>query len=266
MIMLTAMNYKNIKIELNGSTAILTLHRPEVLNALNAEIKEEASKALKELNDNPNILAIILTGSGEKAFSAGADINELKNLTPMEGLERSLSGQKLSLQIESLDKPVIAAVNGFALGGGCELALACDIRIASEKAKFGQPEVNLGIIPGFGGTQRLPRIVGKGKAMELILTGDIIDAQEALRIGLVEKIAPPEKLMETAKEMAQKIAAKGPIAIKLCKKAIHEGLQMDIDRGLALESSYFGAVCSTKDKLEGLSAFLEKRKPQFKGE
>jgi enoyl-CoA hydratase len=264
--MLTAVNYKNIKIEQEGVTAILTLHRPDVLNALNAELKEETAKALKELNRDPNILVIIMTGSGEKAFSAGADLNELKKLTAVEGLERSLSGQKLSLQMESLDKPIIAAINGYALGGGCELALACDIRIASEKAKLGQPEVNLGIIPGFGGTQRLPRVVGKGKAMELILTGDIIDAQEALKIGLVEKVVPPEKLMETAKEMAQKIASKGPIAIRLSKKAIHEGLQMDLDRGLALESSYFGAVCSTQDKLEGISAFLEKRKPQFKGE
>lgn len=258
--------YKNIQVQLDGSVAVITLNRPDVLNALNAEAKHELSQALDELDKNRAVRAIVLTGGGEKAFSAGADINELKALDAQSGMERALSGQKLSKQIERLGKPVIAAINGYALGGGCELALACDIRIASEKAKLGQPEVNLGLIPGFGGSQRLPRLVGKGKAMELILTGDVLDAAESHKIGLVEKVVPHEKLMEAAKEMAAKIASKGPAAIRLSKKAIHEGLQVDLDRGLELEAAYFGAVCATKDKLEGTSAFLEKRKPDFKGE
>jgi enoyl-CoA hydratase len=258
--------YKNIEIKIEEPLAILTLNRPSALNALNAETKEELSKVLEELNRDPKVRVIIMTGSGEKAFCAGADIGELKELSPLAGMELALLGQKLSKQIEALDKPVIAAINGYALGGGCELAMACDIRIASEKAKLGQPEVNLGLTPGFGGTQRLPRLVGKGKALELLLTGDMIDAHEAHRIGLVEKVVPHEALLEAAKEMALKIASKGPIAVRLCKKAVHEGLQVDLDRGLEIEAAYFSAICSTKDKLEGTAAFLEKRKPHFKGE
>lgn len=257
--------YGNLKVETEGPVAIVSINRPEVLNALNAEAKAELSALLDELNHSAEVAVIILTGEGEKAFSAGADITQLKNMTPLEALERSAAGQALSKKIETLDKPIIAAINGYALGGGCELAMACDIRIASENAKLGQPEVNLGIIPGFGGTQRLPRLVGKGKAMELILTGDMIDAAEALRIGLVEKVVSRETLLQSAKEMALKIASKGPIAIAFSKKAIHEGLQIDLNSGLSLEAAYFAAVSSTEDKREGTIAFLEKRKPTFKG-
>lgn len=257
--------YKNLKIEIEGPVAIITLSRPEVHNALNAETKAELASLLQVLNEDSKVRVIIITGAGEKAFCAGADINELKGLTPLEGLERVATGQALSKQIEALDKPVIAAINGYALGGGCELALACDIRIASENAKLGQPEVNLGLIPGFGGTQRLPRLVGKGKAMEIIFTGDMLDAKEALRIGLVERVVSRETLLPAAKEMAVKIASKAPQAIRFSKKAIHEGLQVDLDRGLSLEASYFSTICSTQDKLEGTSAFLEKRTPNFQG-
>jgi len=258
--------YKHLKVETTGPVALVTISRPDVLNALNHEAKMELSALLAALNKDAEVRAIIITGEGEKAFSAGADIGELKTLTPLGGLERAFQGQELSKQIEQLDKPVIAAINGYALGGGCELALACDIRVASDKAKLGQPEVNLGLTPGFGGTQRLPRLIGKGKAMELILTGDMIDAQEALRIGLVQKVVPHNELITAAKEIGAKIASKGPLAISFAKKAIHEGLQVDLDRGLKLEATYFSAICSTKDKTEGTAAFLEKRAPKFKGE
>lgn len=256
-------DYKNLKIAQEGPVAVITISRSEVLNALNQETKEELSQLLQALNQDKTIRAIILTGSGEKAFCAGADIAELKSLDSKSGKARAIAGQKLTKQIDALDKPVIAAVNGYALGGGCELAMACDFRIASENAKFGQPEVNLGLIPGFGGTQRLPRLIGKGKAMELILTGDIIDAQVALRIGLVQHVVASEKLLETAKEIALKIASKGPIAIKLSKKAIHDGLQLNLSDGLNLEAELFAQICQTNDKAEGTAAFLEKRKPNF---
>lgn len=257
--------YKNILVDIKGHLGIITLNRPDKLNALNEETQKEIGLALTEMEKTYQVSAIAITGTGDKAFCAGADIGELQVLNGVSGYNKAHHGQGLLFQIEHLDKPVIAAINGFSLGGGCELALACDMRIAGEKAKFGQPEVNLGIIPGFGGTQRLPRIVGKGKAMELILTGDMIDANEALRIGLIEKVVPHEKLMDTVKEIAEKIAAKGPLAIKLAKKAIHEGLQTDLERGCELEALYFSTICSTEDITEGTTAFLEKRKADFKG-
>lgn len=257
--------YKNICTKIEGHLGIITINRPDKLNALNDETCKEIALALKELEKQPDVAVIALTGSGDKAFCAGADIGELQVLNGVTGYKKAHNGQELLFQIERLEKPVIAAINGFALGGGCELAIACDIRIASDKAKFGQPEVNLGIIPGFGGTQRLPRLVGKGKAMEMILTGDIIDANEALRIGLLNTIVPHDKLLDSIKEMAEKIATKGPLAIQFAKLAIHEGLQVDIERGCELEAIYFGTICSTEDKTEGTSAFLEKRKANFKG-
>lgn len=257
--------YKNLLLEKEGVLGTIFLNRPDKLNALNEETKMEIAQAVEALNKDGSVRVIILTGTGEKAFCAGADINELKNLNGMAGQETAMKGQKLALTIEHLEKPVIAAINGYALGGGCELAMACDIRIASENARFGQPEVNLAILPGFGGTQRLPRLVGKGKAMEMILTGDQITAQEALQIGLVDKVVPPGKALEAAKEMGKKIASKGPLAIQMAKQAIHMGLQVDLDRGCHIEALYFGAVCSTEDKTEGCSAFLEKRQPNFRG-
>jgi len=258
--------YKNLKIGQEGTVAVITIVRPEVLNALNQKTIEELSRAFQQLNQDKTVRAIILTGAGDKAFCAGADIAELNGLSLESGRARALTGQNLTKEIEQLDKPVIAAINGFSLGGGNELAMACDIRIASEKAKFGQPEVNLGLIPGYGGTQRLARLVGKGKAMELIFTGDIIDAQSALRIGLAEHVVLHEKLMETAQEMALKIASKGPIAIKMAKRAIQEGLQTNLSEGLMLEADLFAEICTTQDKSEGTAAFLEKRKPNFTGE
>lgn len=257
--------YKNITITVEGSLGLITINRPDKLNALNNETCKEIGLALSELENETKVAAIAITGAGDKAFCAGADIIELQVQNGVTGYEKAHQGQNLLYKIEHLAKPVIAAINGFALGGGCELIMGCDIRIASEKAKLGQPEVNLGIIPGFGGTQRLPRLVGKGKAMELILTGDIIDVNEAFRIGLVDKVTPHEKLMETVKEIAEKIALKAPLAIKYAKRAIHEGLQVDLERGCELEALYFSTICSTEDKTEGTTAFLEKRKAKFTG-
>lgn len=259
------MSFKNLIVEQDGNLAIVYVNRPEALNALNYATVQDLQQAFAQLENNDEIDVIILTGAGEKAFVAGADIGSMKDFEPLEGKEFASFGQKVFAEIENNKKPVIAAVNGFALGGGCELAMACDIRIASEKAKFGQPEVNLGVIPGFAGTQRLPRLVGKGIAKELIYTADIIDAQEALRIGLVNKVVPADKLLDAAREMAQKIAAKAPIAIRLAKQAINEGLEMDVDRGYAHEANCFGFCFATEDQKEGMSAFLEKRKAEFKG-
>ena len=259
------MDFKNILIERKDELEVITINRPNVLNALNDETISELHRGLREIFKDEQVRVVILTGAGEKAFVAGADIGELKVCNALSGHRKSINGQRLLYHIENMEQVAIAAINGFALGGGCELALACDIRIASENAKLGQPEVNLGLIPGYGGTQRLARLVGKGKAKELIFTGDMVDASEALRIGLVEKVVPQAELLKTAKEMAHKIISKGPLAIKAAKRAINLGLDVDLKSGLEYEAMEFSAICATEDKTEGTSAFLEKRKPDFRG-
>ncbi len=259
------MDYKNIKFEKDGPVAVVTIDRPKVLNALNNETIGELDHCFTAIADDDSVLCVILTGGGEKSFVAGADINELAVADLVSGRANSDRGQALLFKIENLPQPVIAAVNGFALGGGCEIALACDIRLASEKVKIGQPEVSLGVIPGYGGTQRLSRLVGRGKAKQMILTGDHINAGEALRIGLVDEVCPPEELMDKAREMAQKIASKGPLAIKAAKEAINLGLDVDLKSGCEHEAALFAGVCASEDKTEGMKAFLEKRKAEFKG-
>ncbi|MEW9096343.1 MAG: short-chain-enoyl-CoA hydratase [Clostridiaceae bacterium] len=257
------MEFNNVLLEKEGNIAVVTINRPNALNALNSETLKELDIIIDNLADDEEVLAVILTGAG-KAFVAGADITEMKDLNTVQGRKFGLLGNKVFRKLETLEKPVIAAVNGFALGGGCEISIACDIRIASQKAKFGQPEVGLGITPGFGGTQRLPRLVGASMAKQLIFTGEIIGAEEALRIGLVNKIVEPEKLMDEAREMAKKIAGNAPIAVRLCKAAINRGVQCDIDTGIAYEAEVFGECFSTEDQKEGMTAFVEKRDKCFK--
>jgi len=260
------MDYSNILVTREENIAIVTFNRPKVLNALNHVTMEELSTVIDELGNDRNVLCIILTGAGEKAFIAGADINELRAIaSAADGAHFAAKGQRILFKIENLDKPVIAAINGYALGGGCELAMACDIRIAADSAKLGQPEINRGLIPGYGGTQRLPRLVGKGRAKWLILTGDMISAQEALRIGLVDFVVPAPELMNTAKELAGKIASKAPLALAWAKRSINVGTETDLVTACAYEASQFGLVCGTEDRVEGTTAFLEKRPPQFKG-
>lgn len=254
---------KNIILEKENNVAIVKMNRPKALNALNSETLKELECVVDEIANDENIYAVVITGEG-KAFVAGADITEMKDLNTIEGRKFGILGNRVFRKIELLEKPVIAAINGFALGGGCELSMACDIRIASSKAKFGQPEVGLGITPGFGGTQRLARLVGQGMAKQLIFTADIIKAEEALRIGLVNSVVEPEELIETAMAMANKIAANAPIAVQLCKTAINRGLQADIDTGLMYEAEAFGACFSTEDQKEGMTAFVEKRDKCFK--
>ncbi len=257
-------DFENILLERDGAVGIITLNRPKVLNALNAALLDEVSAALTELERDRSVLAIIITGSGEKAFAAGADIGELNALENAgAGTHKARHGQLVTRKIEELRKPVIMAVNGFALGGGCELAMAGDIMIASENAKFGQPEVNLGLIPGFGGSQRTTRLVGKGMAAYLCLTGEAIDAAEALRIGLVQRVVPLANLMDEAKRIANTIASKAPLAITMCKRAINGGAHLSIDDALKMEAQQFGILVDTKDFREGTSAFLEKRKPNW---
>ncbi|QAT39289.1 short-chain-enoyl-CoA hydratase [Clostridium sp. JN-9] len=257
------MEFNNVVLEKSGKIAVVKINRPKALNALNTETLKELDIVITELEHDKNIFAVILTGEGEKAFVAGADITEMKDLSSIEGRNFGILGNKVFRRLENLDKPVIAAVNGFALGGGCELAMSCDIRIASTKAKFGQPEVGLGITPGFGGTQRLARLVGLGAAKELIYTAKVIKADEAYRIGLVNKVVEPEKLMDEAKELANTITAQAPIAVKLCKSAINRGIQCDIDTATAYESEVFGECFSTEDQKEGMTAFVEKREKSF---
>jgi len=259
------MSYENIIFEKKGKIGYVTINRPKVLNALNRAVMTELNDVFSKIKDDSEVFAVILTGAGEKSFVAGADINELAVQGPVEGADFALWGQGVLNLIENLGKPVIAAVNGFALGGGCELAMACNIRIASENAKFGQPEVNLGIIPGYGGTQRLPRLVGKGRALELILTGELIGADEAYRIGLVNKVVPLTELMSSAEKMANTILSKGPIAVKFAIEAVNHGLSGTLAEGLLLEARLFGLIASTEDKIEGTKAFIEKRKTEFKG-
>ncbi|GFZ32534.1 short-chain-enoyl-CoA hydratase [Clostridium zeae] len=260
------MELKNVILEKEGNIAIVTINRPKALNALNSETLKDIDTVVSELEKDKEVYAVILTGAGEKSFVAGADISEMKDLNEEQGREFGALGNKVFRRLEVLDKPVIAAISGFALGGGCELAMACDIRIASVKAKFAQPESGLGITPGFGGTQRLPRIVGLGKAKELIYTGDIINAEEALRIGLVNKVVALESLMDEAKALANKIAQNAPIAVKLCKDAIDRGMQVSIDEAIVIEAEDFGKCFATEDQKEGMTAFVERREKNFKNQ
>lgn len=258
------MNYQNILFEIKNHTGLVTINRPDKLNALNGQTISELEDVFHSIKNNPDIFVIVITGSGEKAFVAGADIGELNKLDVISAKEFSEKGNRVFRQIETLDKPVIAAVNGFALGGGCELALACHIRIASENAKFGQPEVNLGIIPGYGGTQRLARVVNSARALEMILTGDMVSAEEALRIGLVNKVYPQTDLIVKTLELADKISSKGQQAIRFALKAVKATDNISLSEGLAYEASLFALTCGTEDFKEGTAAFLEKRKPDFK--
>ena len=255
----------NVLYEKKGGIAHVTVNRPKVLNALNTPTWADLRKAFEEARDDSAIRGVILTGAGDKAFIAGADISELAHVTGVEAAQSSRFGQEVLDLIENLGKPVIAAVNGFALGGGCETAMACTIRIAVETAKFGQPEVALGLIPGGGGTQRLPRLVGKGRALQLILSADMVSAQEAYRIGLVNEIVPAGQLIARAEAILQKIASNAPIAIRFALEATNKGMETSQGEGLLLEAAYFGLCAATEDKKEGTSAFLEKRAPQFHG-
>jgi enoyl-CoA hydratase len=255
----------NVRTENRDGVLVITIDRPKVLNALNAQTVAEIGQAFAAARDDASVKAVILTGGGEKAFVAGADINELATMTPIAGKDIASRGQETFSAIERFPKPVIAAVNGFALGGGCELALACHIRIASEKAQMGLPEVTLGIIPGYGGTQRMARLLGKAKALELILTGDRINAAEAERIGLVNKVVPADQLMATAEEMARKIASRGPLAVRAAIEAVMSGSEMPFEEGQFLEATLFGLLASTEDMKEGMGAFLEKRTANFTG-
>ncbi len=257
--------FENLLVEISEGIAQVTVNRPKALNALNEQTLKELLDCFQGLENDAAVQVVILTGSGEKAFVAGADIAYMKELSAVAARDFALLGQQVMNGIEQLTKPVIAAVNGFALGGGCELALACDIRLASENARFGQPEVNLGVIPGFAGTQRLPRLIGKGRAKELLFTGDMIKAQEAFRLGLVNRVLSPEELLEAAQTMAKKIAAKGPLAIRLCKDAVDNGMEMDSLKACRYEADQFALCFATEDQREGMAAFLEKRPAEFQG-
>ncbi len=259
------MAYETLMYEVKEGIAYITINRPKVLNALNDTVINELEHAFAAARDDNEVRAVIITGAGEKAFVAGADITHLVNLDTLQGKGFARKGQEVFRAIEHLGKPVIAAINGFALGGGCELAMACTLRVASTNAKLGQPEVNLGIIPGYGGTQRLSRLVGKGRAMELILTGRMVDAQEAYQIGLVNKVVEPERLIEEAEKLAKTIMSKGPVAVRLAMEAVNRGIEVSLEEGLCIEADLFGLCCSTEDKIEGTKAFLEKRKPSFQG-
>jgi enoyl-CoA hydratase len=256
---------ENLLYEKKAAIAAVTLNRPKVLNALNRQTWKELRTVFEDARDDPEIRGAILTGAGDKAFIAGADIGELAHVTAVEAEQSSSYGQAVLDLIENLGKPVIAAVNGYALGGGCETAMACTIRLAAEHAKFGQPEVTLGLIPGGGGTQRLPRLVGKGRALQLILSGGMIDAQEAHRIGLVNEVVPAGDLLTRAEAMLKQIFANAPIAVKFSMEAVNRGLETNLADGLSLEASLFGLCAGTDDKAEGTSAFLAKRAPQFNG-
>jgi len=259
------MSYETLLFAVRDGVAVLTINRPDKLNALNDQVVDELADAAARVATEDAIKGAILTGAGTKAFVAGADIADLSKQGPFDGKARALRGQAMLRRLETCGKPVIAAVNGYALGGGCELAMACHLRIASEHAKFGQPEVKLGIAPGYGGTQRLPRIVGKGNALYLILTAEMIDAPEAYRIGLVNKVVPAGELLATTEKMLRGILSMGPLAIRLALEAVDQGLEMTLDEGLLLEANHFGLLAATRDMKEGLTAFLEKRAPRFEG-
>jgi enoyl-CoA hydratase len=259
------MSYENLLYEKKDGIAYITFNRPKVLNALNRKTVEELQQVLLAAKEDASVRVLILTGSGEKAFVAGADINELAQQTPVNGKEFSLFGQSVFHLVEAMGKPSICAINGFALGGGCELALCCSIRLASKTAKLGQPEVKLGILPGYGGSQRMARLCGKGAAHELCLTGEMITAEEAERIGLVNHVYEPAELLPAAEAIAKKIIEKAPLAVKYCMEAIERGVEMPLQEGLFLEATLFGLCCATEDMREGTKAFLEKRAAQFRG-
>ena len=259
------MTLENIVLEKRNAIAYVTVNRPKVLNALNMATMEELRTAFHEIKNDKNIRVVIFTGSGEKAFIAGADIGELSKQDAVTGKEYTHRGQSVLNLIENLGKPVICCINGFALGGGCEIALACTMRLASDNAKLGQPEVKLGIIPGYGGSQRLPRLVGKGLAMQIVLAGEMITAQEAHRIGLVNELTSPAELIPRAEAIAAKIIANAPLAVQYAMEAVNKGMEMTLAEGLYLEATLFGVCCATEDKKEGTTAFLEKRAAAFKG-
>ncbi len=259
------MSYEHLLVERDAAVAIVTVNRPQVMNALNAATLGELEHVMRDLRADEGVRAIVLTGAGEKAFVAGADIHELATLTPDAAKAHAAMGQRVFSLIEHLGKPVIAAVNGYALGGGCELAMACTLRLAADTAKFGQPEIKLGLTPGFAGTQRLPRLVGKGRAMELILGGGMIDAAEAFRIGLVNRIGPAAGLMDDARALARALAESAPVALRYAMEAIHHGLETTFAEGCFVEASLFGLAAATGDMREGTRAFVEKRKPEFTG-
>jgi len=259
------MESKYILYEKNEGIATITLNRPEALNAFSKEVIDEVLQALQDVTSDENMHVVILTGAGEKAFSAGADIKTMKGMNALKARELSLMGEKLCYALENLEKPVIAAINGYALGGGLEVAMACDIRIASENARMGQTEINIGLIPGWGGTQRLTRLVGRTKAKELVLTGKMIDAKTAEQLGLLNMVVPADKFQETVRQFAAELASKAPVALKVAKALINKGADASLDAALALEREGIGVVGSTEDLQEGVSAFMEKRKPSFKG-
>jgi enoyl-CoA hydratase len=259
------MSYQNLLVETRDGVAVVTINRPDKLNALNDRTVDELDAAFAAIGVDASIRGVILTGAGEKAFVAGADIGELSTQSPVDGKERSIRGQKVLDRIENLGKPVIAAVNGFALGGGCELAMACHLRTASESARLGTPEVKLGIMCGYAGTQRLSRLVGKGRALEILLTGEMVDAAEALRIGLVNKVWPKDKLLAETEALLRKMLANGPVSLRFTLEAVHAGLEMNLAEAQYLEATLFGLICATDDMKEGTKAFLEKRPAKFQG-
>jgi enoyl-CoA hydratase len=259
------MPYATLLLEIRDAVAFVTVNRPEKLNALNAAVIAELGDVAERIGKDPAIRGMILTGAGPKAFVAGADIGEIAAQGPVDGKARALEGQRVFRSLEQCGKPVIAAVNGFALGGGCELAMACHLRVASEQARFGQPEVKLGIGPGYGGTVRLPRLVGKGRALELLLTGQMIDAQEAYRIGLVNRVVPADRLMSESEQILRSILENGPLAVRACLEAVDTGLDVGMDEALLLEANLFGLLSGTADMREGTAAFAAKRTPLFQG-
>lgn len=259
------MNYQTLLFDVREGIAFVTVNRPDKLNALNDQVMAELADAVARLESEKEIRGAIITGAGQKAFIAGADIGDLSRQGPFDGKARAMRGQAVLRRLETCGKPVIGAVNGYALGGGCELAMACHLRLASDTAKFGQPEVKLGIAPGYGGTQRLPRLVGRGIALQLILSGEMIDAQEAYRIGLVNKVVPGAELLAEAEKLLRGILTMAPLAVRLCLEAVDQGCEMTLDEGLLLEANHFGLLAATSDMKEGTQAFLEKRPPRFEG-
>jgi enoyl-CoA hydratase len=259
------MEYKNILLSIENEMGILTINRVKALNALNTETLIDLEAGIREIKDNPTVKALIITGAGEKAFVAGADIEEMRGMSPVGALTFSRLGHRVLKGIEDLDRPVIAAVNGFALGGGLEVALVCDFVYASDNAKFGLPETTLGVFPGFGGTQRLPRLIGKAKAKELIMTGKMIGAQEALQMGIVNRVFPQASLMEETKKVASQIGANGPMGVRLAKMVVNSGFDVELAEACSMESLAFSILFSTEDQKEGMKAFAEKRKPSYKG-
>jgi enoyl-CoA hydratase/carnithine racemase len=259
------MSFDNLVVERHEATAIVTINRPKVLNALNTQTLDELRRAILDLKQDETVRAVIVTGAGEKAFVAGADINELARQTPTSGREHALAGQHVFDLIENMGKPVIAAINGYALGGGCELAMACTLRIAADSARLGQPEISLGLIPGYAGTQRLPRLVGTGKAMEMLLTGTPVTADEAQRIGLVNRVVAAADLLAEARKLAEQLSKNAPVAMRYIANAVNKGADMPFADACQYEATLFGLVASTDDMREGTAAFLEKRKPEFKG-